>query len=166
MKTDSREQTTPINGETPADDMMDALLRDYFPEPQSWRALFRDEEEALLTALLLESREESRLTGTTEQSEEATYDSITVTVDADGPVNDRPNIDGAKIDLGGIYNGVTLRFTDAIEAAFKSEDDDRWIPYGSRDSPVTGIQAETRFVWVRRGDSATTDPQVNIEVGL
>lgn len=140
------------------------LLQKYFGEPHS--ELFRDEEEALLAALLMESRGETSVPDSATKTDEATYAAVSVTVDDAGPTDQTPpSVDGAKIDLGAIYSGFNLRFSDAVEIAFK-ESGKRWIPYRADESPVTGVQAETRYVWVRRGEEATTDPTVIITGGI
>lgn len=155
----------PTKAET--DEVVNTLISKYVGNAATpVERIFRDETEALLSAILLELRDEKSIPDAAAETDEATYAAVAVTVDDDGPTDQAPpSVDGTKIDLGAIYSGFNLRFSDAVEVAFK-ESGKRWIPYRADESPVTGVQAETRYVWVRAHDDAATDPTVIITGGI
>lgn len=150
---------------------IDALLDEYFGERSLWEEAF-ERDEALLAALLLENRGEKSVpdVATQQATDEASYDAYEVEVNAEGIIDDhqqKEGVEGAKIDLGSVHNQISLRFDNQIRVALKSPDKgDPWITYDDEESPVPGLNPETRYVWVKAGPDATANPTVQIEAGL
>lgn len=164
-------------GQIGADDPIVSLIRKYYPsypdgplgelttDPMTALLAIRVEQERGSDIVQVEDSESSSTT--------ATYFAREFTVTEDGPrVTDSGGnlkapefVDGKKIDAGAIYSEWDVRgFSDDINLAFKSPTrTNRDILYQSGDEPLTGIPAATRYVWLWRADSATSNPTVRLE---
>jgi hypothetical protein len=148
--------------------IFDRVLAEYLPYQDRqtlWEELAEDETNALLLALLLETSGRSIVEEDRKVNETATYFSETYTVGVDGPASDGEEVDGTKVDFGFVADKVDLRIDDTVVVAFSEpgKTEHREITYRQQDSPLAGIPASSRYVWVRRADSATTDPTVRVE---
>lgn len=161
-------------GEIGVDGPVAAVIRRQFPTyPESRiRQMFSDPSTALLAALV-EQNASPNTSAETERNPEAEYFAQEFTVTADGPrvtdsegnVTEPDYVDGKKVDLGYVVSEFDLRgFTEDVMVAFKGPNTtNRDIKYRAQDEPVAGIDAETRYVWLWRADSASSDPTVFVE---
>lgn len=156
-------------GRLGADPVTERVISEVFPDyPESrLNQMFSDPQTALLAARVRQETDTPALDTVESQDTEARYYAETYTVTANGPRKDGAepeNVEGAKIDLGTEYDTFDLRFDDHITVAFKSAiKEHREIHYRPEDSPVAGKRAQTRYVWLRRHEQASTDPTVHIE---
>lgn len=160
-----------ISGGRDADETMNALLGDYFGPKTRRDRLFRDEEEALLTAVLLELRGEKSIPSamSAQRTDTADYEAIEVTVEDDGLAGDAEEIVADhKLNLNTIWDSFNLRFDDQIQIAFKSPNSaaDPFVTHDADDSPIPGVALESQYIWLKKGPNATTDPTVRIEAGM
>lgn len=161
-------------GKVGVDPPIERLIRQYYPNyPQdSLGQLLSDPSVALLAVLARQNQDSGTYQDTTEtQDVEASYYADKYLVTSDGPRNGDgstpENVDGKQIDLGFPVDTFDLRFTDAITVAFQGPNNQhRTIEYRAGDSPVVGKAAETRYVYVARAASATSDPTLWIEGDL
>jgi len=119
----------------------------------------------LLAALLLELRDESLLEARESMDdgyhEDGVGDTSTATYYADSVDTDG---DWERVDLGFVADSIDLRFTDDVTVAFKEPDQQNAaITYTSDLQSVTDIPAETHYVWLKRAESAESDPTVQLE---
>lgn len=157
-------------GELGVDEQIQQAIRRYYPQYPTGlgRQQLASSEEYLLASILrqLEGTEPADY-DLEADDQEANYFAETYTATADGPRvggEEPEEVDGAKVDLGDRYDAVDLRFDDDVVIAFKNANNDhRDIKYGSENSPVVGRPAQSRYVWIRRADSATSDPTVHLE---
>lgn len=146
------------------------VIQRYFPGyPNGYAGqTLADPEVALLAALIKQGEDvEPADYEMDEEDSTSNYYAEDYSVTALGPRQDGAepsNVDGKKIDLGMTVDAFDLRFTDDVVVAFKPPNEDhRDIKYRAGDSPVVGKEATTSNVWVRRADSATSDPTLFIE---
>lgn len=159
-------------GSLGVDKATERLIREYFPEyPDStMEQLLADPQTALTAALLREMRGDVRALDTGSKTRETgRYFAQEFTVTESGPrVNgEEPEyVEGKRIDVGTVYDEWDIRgFTDDIKIAWKSPNrTNRDITYrGGTDNPVAGVPVSTRYVWLWRAESATSDSTVYLE---
>jgi len=162
--------STRTTGQPGVDEQIQQEIRRYYPQYPAGlaRQELASSEEYLLASIL------RQLEGKTpddydleDDDQEANYFAEAYTATVDGPRvgGDEPEeVDGTKVDLGERYDAVDLRFTDDVVVAFKnSNNPHRDVKYREQDSPVVGRPAQSRYIWIRRADSATSDPTVFVE---
>jgi hypothetical protein len=158
-------------GQIGVDNPVADVIRRYFPGyPEGMSGqVFADPEVALLAALIKQGEDVEPADYEMDEDEQTdnNYFAEKFTVTAGGPTvgGEEPEyVDGAKINLGMTVDAVDLRFTDAIEVAFKGPNEDhRLIEYRAEDSPIVGKEATTSAMWVTRADAATSDPTLYVE---
>jgi hypothetical protein len=176
MKTNSDDKNQspvrPISGSQEREDTIDALLADYFGPRSLWERIFRDEEEALQAATLLELRGEKSIpdaaTAAASSTDTASYEPLSFEVNDEGPIKqDHESVENTQIDLGAIWDHVNLRFDHQIKVAYRdpSETANAWVTYDADDSPLPAIEVETQYLWLKRGPDADANPTVQIEAG-
>jgi len=157
-----------MRGQIGTETVIDRVLAEYLPYQDRQTLLdevVEDETNALLTALLLEISGQNVLEESNEVQKTANYYAETFTVGTNGPVEGGEEIDGKRVDLGFVAESIDLRISDAVTVAFNrpGKNDHREITYTSGVSPITEIPASTRYVWLSRADSASSDPTVQME---
>lgn len=163
---------TPPNetGQIGVDPPVQQLIRRYFPEYPGGLGgqQLADAQLYMLGAILrqLEGIEPSDFE-LEEETTTANYFAEEYTATTSGPRvggNEPEEVDGTRIDLGETYEAVDLRFDDDVVVAFNGTNNDhRDVKYRAKDSPVVGRQAQTRYIWLRRAESASSDPTVFLE---
>lgn len=157
-------------GEFGVDQPVAQAIRRYFPE---YPTGLSDQQQAdplayLLAAQLLQNEGVQPKDFSLETDETtANYYAEEYTVTSNGPRvggEEPENVDGQKIDLGEPFDRVDLRIDDDVVIAFNAPNNDhREIRYRVEDSPIIGKEAQTRYIWLKRADSATSDPTVFLE---
>lgn len=165
-------------GQLGPDDPILALIREFYPSyPDGPMGEITSDPKTALLAIMVEQERGSDIVTSDESSEAsatASYFAREYVVTPDGPrVRDSDGnlvepdeVDGKKIDAQAIYSEWDVRgFDDDIMLAWKPPNRTlRDIKYrGGTDNPLAGVPAETRYVWLWRADSATSNPTVFLE---
>lgn len=161
-------------GSIGVDEPIASLIRRHFPSyPESRIRQLATDPGVALTAIRVKQEQSDQSIETEETDVEATYYAETYTVTADGPRTTDPqgnleepsNVEGKMIDLGFDVDTFDLRgFEDDVNVAFKSPNTThREITYRAQDEPLAGITARSRYLWLWRADSATSNPTVHVE---
>ena len=143
---------------------IESLLDEYGIGANSWASdVFASDTDRLLLANLLELRDQDLVDALDEagddyqdQKQTATYHSEELTA----------STDWSETELGFTASSIDLRITNAnVEIAFANPvgNDQNQVPYGTGDSPVVGIPAETSKVWLRRDPAAGSDATVQLD---
>lgn len=148
----------------------DKLVNEYFPQREGnlIYQLLENETDALLAAILLEMQAmnddgSGQYPQGSGPGKSSVYFADTFQVTTDGPAVDGEYVDGTRLDLGFVTDEIDLRFSDDIAVAFRNTGDHRTITYRQEDSPVVGIAADSQYVWIKRAETATSDPVVHLE---
>ena len=159
-------------GSVGVDRATERLIREYFPEyPDSTiEQLLADPQTALTAALLREMRGDTSDVDTDSSTRETgRYFAQEFEVTVDGPRIDGEEpefVEGKEIDVGAVYDEWDIRgFSDDIRIAWKEPNrTNRAIKYrGGTDNPVAGVPVSTRYVWLWRAESASSDSTVYLE---
>lgn len=147
-------------------------IRTYYPDyPESTiQQMLSDPEIVLLSILVDELGSRQSATSTSSDGPErqtAQYYAEQYTVTSDGPRIDGEspeNVEGQRIDIGFSAGSWDLRFDDDIVVSWKEPNrTNREVNYRSQDSPVVGISRQSRYLWVKRADSASSDATLFVE---
>lgn len=157
-----------MTGQIGTDTVIDRVLAEYLPYQDRQTLLgeiAEDETNALLTAQLLEMSGQNVLDEGGEVQQTARYFAESYTVGTDGPTGTGDELKGSRVDLGFVAETVDLRTTDTVTVAFNrpGKNDHREITYSAEVSPITEIPASTRYVWLSRAQSASSNPTVQME---
>jgi len=147
------------------DSQIEQLLGEYGLGANSWMAdIVQSDTDRLLLALLLEERGQDIITAV-DQAQEEYSDTETTAAYTTAEITGGSEWSD-PIDLGFIASSIDLRVSSAnAEVAFADPNQNEGIgvPYGTADSPIVGIPAETSKVWGRRDPAASSDTTVQLE---